>query len=262
VAVAKDVVYVVASNGSVYSKSLQARTPESVWQKVVDGPIRWLDVADGYIYGVSVENKLLKCEVQSAMHQNQWNEADKGSARAIAIDTGKIYILGCQPSKSETRLYSQALDGLGSHSAWLRLSLGALEHRTSECFHFGRFVQVPSCAAGALGTGLQIVCISDTHGWHRELDLPTGDVLVHAGDCTDCGEEESLFDLAKMFEDLLRKKRFKAIIVIAGNHDKSLQRPSDGRRALQSSCMYLEVTCITTESSVLVTWNAIKSQEH
>jgi len=106
---------------------------------------------------------------------------------------------------------------------------------------------------------LQIVCISDTHGWHRELDLPKGDVLVHAGDCTDVGEEKSLEDLANWFEDLLQKKHFRFIIVIAGNHDESLQGASRGKSALQDSCTYLEVTCITTESSVLVTWNAIKT---
>jgi hypothetical protein len=30
--------------------------------------------------------------------------------------------------------------------------------------------------------GLRIVCISDTHELHRELVVPPGDVLIHAGD--------------------------------------------------------------------------------
>jgi hypothetical protein len=29
-----------------------------------------------------------------------------------------------------------------------------------------------------------IVCISDTHELHRELDVPHGDILIHAGDFT------------------------------------------------------------------------------
>jgi hypothetical protein len=29
-----------------------------------------------------------------------------------------------------------------------------------------------------------IVCISDTHELHRELDVPNGDILIHAGDFT------------------------------------------------------------------------------
>jgi hypothetical protein len=31
---------------------------------------------------------------------------------------------------------------------------------------------------------LTIVCISDTHELHRELDVPDGDILIHAGDFT------------------------------------------------------------------------------
>jgi hypothetical protein len=31
---------------------------------------------------------------------------------------------------------------------------------------------------------LTIVCISDTHELHRELDVPNGDILIHAGDFT------------------------------------------------------------------------------
>jgi hypothetical protein len=33
-------------------------------------------------------------------------------------------------------------------------------------------------------TPLTIVCISDTHELHRELDVPNGDILIHAGDFT------------------------------------------------------------------------------
>ena len=31
---------------------------------------------------------------------------------------------------------------------------------------------------------MKIVCISDTHEKHKQLDLPKGDVLIHAGDFT------------------------------------------------------------------------------
>ena len=31
---------------------------------------------------------------------------------------------------------------------------------------------------------VRIVCISDTHELHRELSLPDGDLLIHAGDIT------------------------------------------------------------------------------
>lgn len=29
--------------------------------------------------------------------------------------------------------------------------------------------------------GLTVVCVSDTHGLHRKIDVPDGDVLIHAG---------------------------------------------------------------------------------
>ena len=32
--------------------------------------------------------------------------------------------------------------------------------------------------------GLRVVCISDTHELHRELQVPSGDLLIHAGDFT------------------------------------------------------------------------------
>ena len=31
---------------------------------------------------------------------------------------------------------------------------------------------------------MRIVLISDTHGLHRQLDVPAGDLLIHAGDFT------------------------------------------------------------------------------
>lgn len=31
---------------------------------------------------------------------------------------------------------------------------------------------------------MKIVCISDTHGRHWPLDIPDGDILIHAGDFT------------------------------------------------------------------------------
>ncbi len=31
---------------------------------------------------------------------------------------------------------------------------------------------------------MRIVCISDTHSMHREIVVPDGDMLIHAGDLT------------------------------------------------------------------------------
>lgn len=63
---------------------------------------------------------------------------------------------------------------------------------------------------------LRFVCVSDTHGRHREIgDIPPGDVLIHAGDFTNTGEPEQVQDLVDWLSEL--PHRFK--VVIAGNHD-------------------------------------------
>jgi Icc-related predicted phosphoesterase len=62
---------------------------------------------------------------------------------------------------------------------------------------------------------MKIVAISDTHERHRQVSLPAGDVLVHAGDITMKGSLAALED----FADWIREQHFKYKIVIAGNHD-------------------------------------------
>ncbi len=41
---------------------------------------------------------------------------------------------------------------------------------------------------------VRIVCISDTHAMHRNLRIPPGDILVHAGDITMRGEKKTMID--------------------------------------------------------------------
>ena len=66
---------------------------------------------------------------------------------------------------------------------------------------------------------MKIVCISDTHTHHEHVDLPEGDILVHAGDFSNVGGKN---DVEDFFGWLHRaKRRYKHIIFIAGNHDKS-----------------------------------------
>ncbi|KAF2001711.1 Metallo-dependent phosphatase [Amniculicola lignicola CBS 123094] len=62
----------------------------------------------------------------------------------------------------------------------------------------------------------RIVCISDTH--NNTPRLPQGDVLIHAGDLTNQGSESEL----KKTLSWLEKTNFEAKIVVAGNHDMTL----------------------------------------
>lgn len=72
---------------------------------------------------------------------------------------------------------------------------------------------------------VRFVCISDTHNKApgEGYNLPKGDVLIHAGDITNQG---SLKELQKA-ADWLQKADFAVKIVIAGNHDFSLDEDYD-----------------------------------
>lgn len=65
---------------------------------------------------------------------------------------------------------------------------------------------------------VRFVCISDTH--NQTLRLPKGDVLIHAGDLTNQG---SFSELSKTVQ-WLEKADFEAKIVVAGNHDVTLDK--------------------------------------
>jgi len=62
---------------------------------------------------------------------------------------------------------------------------------------------------------MDIVCISDTHGRHKKLNVPEGDVLVCAGDISPRGELEMVMSFLNWFE----KQPHKHKVFIAGNHD-------------------------------------------
>jgi Icc-related predicted phosphoesterase len=66
----------------------------------------------------------------------------------------------------------------------------------------------------------RIVCISDTHSLHKIMDdinpIPKGDILIHAGDCTNVGSEYEIKEFIQWFKNI---EGFKTKIFIAGNHD-------------------------------------------
>ncbi len=66
---------------------------------------------------------------------------------------------------------------------------------------------------------MRVVCISDTHGDHRNLQLPPGDVLIHAGDITAHGSRDDLID----FLDWFSQQDYRYRVFIAGNHDTFLE---------------------------------------
>jgi len=63
--------------------------------------------------------------------------------------------------------------------------------------------------------GLRVVMISDTHGCHRKLTVPAGDVLIHGGDWTNMGHEADATDFNAWLGELPHKHK----IVVNGNHE-------------------------------------------
>lgn len=72
---------------------------------------------------------------------------------------------------------------------------------------------------------MRIVCISDTHGLHKIMEdlnpLPQGDILIHAGDCTNVGKPQEVKEFVEWFMNI---KGFDSKIFIAGNHDFAFEK--------------------------------------
>jgi Icc-related predicted phosphoesterase len=82
-----------------------------------------------------------------------------------------------------------------------------------------------------------IICISDTHNCLDQVDIPDGDILIHAGDATMHGTPKEF----KKFNDDLGNLPHRFKVVIAGNHDKGLERkPEESRAILTNITHYLE----------------------
>ncbi|MEL6250902.1 MAG: metallophosphatase domain-containing protein [Bacteroidota bacterium] len=62
---------------------------------------------------------------------------------------------------------------------------------------------------------MRFILISDTYGLHRKLQLPEGDVIIHAGDFCGPRSERDSRDFLKWFSSLPYSHK----IFIGGNHD-------------------------------------------
>ena len=67
---------------------------------------------------------------------------------------------------------------------------------------------------------MKLVCISDTHGDHEGIELPEGDVLIHAGDLSAHGRLAETHAFMKW----LGLQSFEHILCIAGNHDEFMEQ--------------------------------------
>lgn len=79
---------------------------------------------------------------------------------------------------------------------------------------------------------MRLICISDTHRAHRNLILPDGDVLIHAGDATGKGGLDEVASFLFWFSSQPHPHK----ILIAGNHDWLFQTHPNLAAGLLDDC--------------------------
>lgn len=92
---------------------------------------------------------------------------------------------------------------------------------------------------------MRFVAISDTHNKHKDLVLPEGDVLLHAGEVSGRGYEKEI----KKFLNWFSEQPFKYKIFIAGNHDFFFEQKNteEVKQIIPENVIYLNDSGITIE---------------
>jgi Icc-related predicted phosphoesterase len=83
---------------------------------------------------------------------------------------------------------------------------------------------------------MRLVLLSDTHQLHREVDVPDGDILIHAGDFTLFSE--SMKAVAD-FNDWLGELPHRYKIVVPGNHESFLESDPSERSLLSNATVLI-----------------------
>lgn len=91
---------------------------------------------------------------------------------------------------------------------------------------------------------MKIVATSDTHSRHGEIEVPDGDVFIHAGDFSKRGRENELID----FNNWLGTLPHSTKIVVAGNHDWCFEKQPERSRELLTNAIYLKDSSVTIDS--------------
>lgn len=92
---------------------------------------------------------------------------------------------------------------------------------------------------------IRLVHISDTHGKHKELNIPDGDILIHSGDWSNTGSIKEVSNFLTWFSELPHPNK----IFICGNHEREVEK--DGyylfKSMIPNNVVYLEDSGIKIE---------------
>lgn len=102
---------------------------------------------------------------------------------------------------------------------------------------------------------MRIICISDTHNLHNQLEIPEGDILIHAGDISAIGEKDDIIS----FNDWLGQLPHQYKIVIAGNHDFYFENEPIKAKEMLTNAIYLNDSGVEIEG--LKIWGSPISPE-
>lgn len=84
---------------------------------------------------------------------------------------------------------------------------------------------------------MKIVFLSDTHGRHKGVKVPDGDLLIHAGDLSNKGLPNELQDFFSWFSGLPHPHK----VLTSGNHDYLAEKnPIAFKELIPDNCVYLE----------------------
>lgn len=98
------------------------------------------------------------------------------------------------------------------------------------------------------------MCLADTHGLHRQADVPEGEFLLHAGDFLRTGTDPAEIE---DFDDWLAGLPHPHKIVVAGNHDLLFERdPKQARKRLRHA-VYLENATAAVAIGGLSFWGSL-----
>lgn len=82
---------------------------------------------------------------------------------------------------------------------------------------------------------VRIVCIADTHELHRDLALPDGDLLIHAGDFTFWNHASKIQDFSNWLGELPHRHK----VVIPGNHDPAFNQDPRFREMITNAVLLI-----------------------